>query len=183
MMSCARYRARQRGWRQRCTKHCCSPRSHCCPEARGGRGSIGFCFFRREEGFIHPSLFLPLFPLLSTPPLSRRPSPGPIASMTIFSSLSLYYCLCCFEVTVTSVPLSPFVSLRGLVNTNQRLSALKYAVTVTSVSLPPFVSRRGLPNTNQRLSLVINIIISRVYTYQKPTFSLSEHHQNAIIRS
>ena len=27
-------------------------------------------------------------------------------------------------------------------------------VTVTSVSLPPFVSRRGLSNTNQRLSLL-----------------------------
>ena len=36
-------------------------------------------------------------------------------------------------------------------------------VPVTSVSLPPFVSRRGLFNTNQRLSLtdiVINIIIT-----------------------
>ena len=47
-----------------------------------------------------------------------------IASMTIFSSLSLYYCLCRFEVTVTSVTLSPFMSHRGLVNTNQRLSLL-----------------------------------------------------------
>ena len=28
-----------------------------------------------------------------------------------------------------------------------------FEVTVTSVSLPPFVSRRGLSNTNQRLSL------------------------------
>ena len=27
-----------------------------------------------------------------------------------------------------------------------------FEVTVTSVSLPPFVSRRGLSNTNQRLS-------------------------------
>lgn len=33
-------------------------------------------------------------------------------------------CLCRFEVTVTSVTLSPFMSHRGLVNTNQRLSLL-----------------------------------------------------------
>ena len=31
--------------------------------------------------------------------------------------------------------------------------ACSFEVTVTSVSLPPFVSRRGLSNTNQRLSL------------------------------
>ena len=30
--------------------------------------------------------------------------------------------------------------------------ACSFEVTVTSVSLPPFVSRRGLSNTNQRLS-------------------------------
>ena len=29
--------------------------------------------------------------------------------------------------------------------------ACSFEVTVTSVSLPPFVSRRGLSNTNQRL--------------------------------
>ena len=48
-----------------------------------------------------------LFPLASTasaiPPLSMRPSPGPISSMTIFCSVSLSYCVCCFEVTVTSL--------------------------------------------------------------------------------
>ena len=41
--------------------------------------------------------------------------------------------------------------------------ACSFEVTVTSVSLPPFMSRRGLFNTNQRLSLtdiVINIIIT-----------------------
>ena len=32
--------------------------------------------------------------------------------------------------------------------------ACSFEVTVTSVSLPPFVSRRGLSNTNQRLSQV-----------------------------
>ena len=32
--------------------------------------------------------------------------------------------------------------------------ACSFEVTVTSVSLPPFVSRRGLSNTNQRLSLL-----------------------------
>ena len=31
-------------------------------------------------------------------------------------------------------------------------AACSFEVTVTSVSLPPFVSRRGLSNTNQRLS-------------------------------
>ena len=31
--------------------------------------------------------------------------------------------------------------------------ACRFEVTVTSVSLPPFMSRRGLFNTNQRLSL------------------------------
>ena len=34
-----------------------------------------------------------------------------------------------------------------------RKFACSFEVTVTSVSLPPFVSRRGLCNTNQRLSL------------------------------
>ena len=32
-------------------------------------------------------------------------------------------------------------------------------VTVTSISLPPFVSRRGLSNTNQRLSLLVSSVI------------------------
>ena len=34
--------------------------------------------------------------------------------------------------------------------------ACRFDVTVTSVSLPPFMSRRGLFNTNQRLSLSLN---------------------------
>ena len=40
---------------------------------------------------------------ISIPPLSRRPSPGPISSMTIFSSISLYSCVWSFEVTVPSL--------------------------------------------------------------------------------
>ena len=40
---------------------------------------------------------------ISIPPLSRRPSPGPISSTTIFSFVSLYSCVCRFEVTVTSL--------------------------------------------------------------------------------
>ena len=46
----------------------------------------------------------------------------------LFSFLSLFYLFvssafaCSFEVTVTSVSLPPFVSHRGLFNTNQRLS-------------------------------------------------------------
>ena len=32
-----------------------------------------------------------------------------------------------------------------------------FEVTVTSVSLPPFVSRRGLSNTNQSLSLLSDL--------------------------
>ena len=60
----------------------------------------------------------------SIPTLSRSPSPGPTSAMTIFSFIALYYCVCCFEVTVTSVSLSPFMSHRGHSNTNQRLSLL-----------------------------------------------------------
>ena len=40
---------------------------------------------------------MPPFPAgfsgISIPPLSRRPSPGPISSTTIFSYVSLYYCV------------------------------------------------------------------------------------------
>ena len=49
----------------------------------------------------------------------------------LFSFLFLFYLFalsalaCCSEVTVTSVSLPPFVSRRGLSNTNQRLSLLK----------------------------------------------------------
>ena len=35
-----------------------------------------------------------------------------------------------------------------------------FEVTVTSVSLPPFVSRRGLSNTNQRLSKPLRVGLS-----------------------
>ena len=65
----------------------------------------------------------------------RETSSLTIASMTIFSSLSLYYCLCRFEVTVTSVTLSPFMSHRGLVNTNQRLSLYHESYSTAVASL------------------------------------------------
>ena len=40
--------------------------------------------------------------------------------------------------------------------------ACRLEVTVTSVSLPPFVSRRGLSNTNQRLSQTNKHTLSRL---------------------
>ena len=53
---------------------------------------------------------MPPFPAgfsgISLPRLSRRPSPGPISSTTIFSyvfSITLYLCLCSIAVTVTAL--------------------------------------------------------------------------------
>ena len=44
-----------------------------------------------------------------------------------------------------------------------------FEVTVTSVSLPPFVSRRGLSNTNQRLSQAkTNQRLSQVQSESEP---------------
>ena len=43
-------------------------------------------------------------------------------SVSFLSPCFFLYLLGCFEVTVTSVSLPPFVSRRGLSNTNQRLS-------------------------------------------------------------
>ena len=55
----------------------------------------------------------------------RDPSPAPPMDAdfsSLFSFFALSLCACRFEVTVTSVSLPPFVSPRGLFNTNQRLS-------------------------------------------------------------
>ena len=60
----------------------------------------------------------------------------------------------------------------------------RFEVTVTSVSLPPFVSRRGLSNTNQRLSRFVAlklrslhfthpVYVASRYFQLNPTFSLS----------
>ena len=63
----------------------------------------------------------------------RASDSAPKGCGPLFSFLSLFYllvsfCICLvgipsLEVTVTSISLSPFVSRRGLSNTNQRLSA------------------------------------------------------------
>ena len=58
------------------------------------------------------------------------------------------------EVSIASRCLPVCVASRSW-NTNQRVSL--FEVTVISVSLPPFVSHRGLSNTNQRLSLSLPI--------------------------
>ena len=78
--------------------------------------------------------------------LNPKPSPflSPIVSDCapkgcglLFSFLSLFYLsvlsafACSFEVTVTSVSLPPFVSRRGLSNTNQRLSPVNIITTLT----------------------------------------------------
>ena len=70
----------------------------------------------------------------------------------LFSFLFLFYLFalsalaCCSEVTVTSVSLPPFVSRRGLSNTNQRLSLRKEiggefpakpAPHISSILVPP----------------------------------------------
>ena len=54
--------------------------------------------------------------------------------------------------------------LRQLITLCARLHSGSFEVTVTSVSLPPFVSRRGLSNTNQRLSLTLSFSLSRTTT-------------------
>ena len=52
--------------------------------------------------------------------LALRTSLSWLAPLIFF--FVLYLCACSFEVTVTSDSLSPFMSLRGLFSTNQRLS-------------------------------------------------------------
>ena len=47
-----------------------------------------------------------------------------------------------------------------------------FEVTVTSVSLPPFVSRRGLSNTNQRLSIIRSLGILRAAPASPGLFEL-----------
>ena len=70
-------------------------------------------------------------PALSSSSLCRSPQrmrPSLLFSVSFLSPCFFLYLLGSFEVTVTSVSLPPFVSRRGLSNTNQRLSQRQSAV-------------------------------------------------------
>ena len=76
------------------------------------------------------------------------------------------------RITVTSVSLPPFVSRRGLSNTNQRLSLPTYKPTSLSQRLSSGVAHVGFIKSNQRLSLSLksrNDIRPYVYVGLIPT--------------
>ena len=66
----------------------------------------------------------PLSSSSGTEPLTAPPKDAAFSSLSCIFSISLFLSAFAgsFEVTVTSVSLPPFVSRRGLSNTNQRLS-------------------------------------------------------------
>ena len=78
------------------------------------------CTFHDPKRHLNP-LALPLL----APSLCQRPQrmrPSLLFSVSFLSPCFFLYLLGSFEVTVTSVSLPPFVSRRGLSNTNHRLS-------------------------------------------------------------
>ena len=115
----------------------------------------------------------PLSSFSGTEPLTAPPKDAAFSSLFCLFSISLFLSAfaCSFEViTVTSVSLPPFVSRRGLSNTNQRLSLLnppfshctqprlcRIAVILSkthrSLLPPPFVSNRGFWSKNHHFSL------------------------------
>ena len=73
----------------------------------------------------------------------QRMRPSLLFSVSFLSSCFFLYLLGSFEVTVTSVSLPPFVSRRGLSNTNQRLSSSSARLMQSSCHEPIHTSRRS----------------------------------------
>ena len=88
----------------------------------------------------------------------RASDSAPKGCGLLFSFQSLFYLLVSFCTCLVAL------KLRSLRFHSPRLCRAAVFLIQTNVSLPPFVSRRGLSNTNQRLSPVMAYTVSSTYS-------------------